>query len=42
MKAIKTVPGHGGAEIQEVPIPAVRDEYILVKVKTVALNPTDL
>lgn len=40
MKAIKlTRPGE--AEIQEVPIPALRDDYVLVKVKAVALNPTD-
>lgn len=40
MKAIKMT-GPGAAEIQEVPIPALRDDYILVKVKAVALNPTD-
>ncbi|KXX73826.1 Protein TOXD [Madurella mycetomatis] len=40
MRAIKTVADHQ-AEIQEVPIPAVRYGYILVKVKAVALNPTD-
>jgi len=40
MKAIKIVrPGH--AEIQDVPIPTLRDDYVLVKVKAVALNPTD-
>lgn len=31
----------GKAEIQDVPIPKLRDEYILVKVKAVGLNPTD-
>ncbi|KAK0621027.1 putative zinc-binding oxidoreductase ToxD [Immersiella caudata] len=40
MKAIKMT-GPGKAEIQEVPIPALRDDYILAKVKAVALNPTD-
>lgn len=29
------------AEIQDVPIPKVRDEWVLVKVKAVAVNPTD-
>ena len=40
MKAIKVV-GHGKAEIQEVPLPKLRDDYVLVKVRAVALNPTD-
>ncbi|KAK0642202.1 putative zinc-binding oxidoreductase ToxD [Cercophora newfieldiana] len=40
MKAIKMT-GPRAAEIQEVPIPALRDDYVLVKVKAVALNPTD-
>lgn len=40
MKAIKVVE-KGKAEIQEVPVPRLRDDYILVKVKNVALNPTD-
>ncbi|KAK5119224.1 hypothetical protein LTR85_007838 [Meristemomyces frigidus] len=40
MKAIKVVE-KGKAEIQEVPLPKLRDDYILVKVKNVALNPTD-
>ena len=40
MKAIKVV-GPGKAEIQEVPVPKLRDDYILVKVNAVALNPTD-
>lgn len=31
----------GKAEIQDVPMPALRDEWILVKVKAVAINPTD-
>lgn len=31
----------GKAEVQEVPIPKLRDDYILVKVNTVGLNPTD-
>lgn len=40
MKAIKIIsPGH--AEVQDVPIPALRDDYVLVKVTAVALNPTD-
>lgn len=31
----------GKAAIKEVPLPKLRDDYILVKVKAVALNPTD-
>jgi hypothetical protein len=40
MKAIKVV-GTGKAEVQNVPLPKMRDDYILVKVHAVALNPTD-
>ncbi|KAF2487513.1 putative zinc-binding oxidoreductase ToxD [Neohortaea acidophila] len=40
MKAIKIV-SRGKAEIQDVPVPRLRDDYVLVKVKCVALNPTD-
>lgn len=40
MKAIK-IAGVGKPEIQEVPVPKLRDDYALVKVKAVALNPTD-
>ena len=40
MKAIKVV-SQGKAEVQEVPLPKLRDDYVLVKVKDVALNPTD-
>jgi NADPH:quinone reductase-like Zn-dependent oxidoreductase len=40
MKAIKTISDHKSA-LQIVPIPTLRDGYILVKVETVALNPTD-
>lgn len=40
MKAIKVV-GYQKAEIQDVPVPKLRDDYVLVKVKSVALNPTD-
>ena len=38
MKAIKVVEP-GKPEIQEVPLPKMRDDCILVKVKAVALNP---
>lgn len=31
----------GKSAIQEIPIPKLRDDYVLVKVKAVALNPTD-
>lgn len=40
MKAIKIVE-KGKAEIQNVPLPKLRYDYILVKVNAVALNPTD-
>ncbi|KAK3111725.1 hypothetical protein LTR53_012732 [Teratosphaeriaceae sp. CCFEE 6253] len=40
MKAIKVVE-KGKAEIQDVPVPKVRDDSVLVKVNNVALNPTD-
>ncbi|KAK3387741.1 putative zinc-binding oxidoreductase ToxD [Podospora didyma] len=40
MKAIKII-GKGETEIQDVPIPTLRDDCVLVKVKAVALNPTD-
>ena len=31
----------GEAKVVEAPVPKLRDDYILVKVKAVALNPTD-
>lgn len=31
----------GEAQVQETSIPKLRDDYILVKTKAVALNPTD-
>lgn len=31
----------GEAQVQELSVPKLRDDYILVKVKAVALNPTD-
>lgn len=40
MKAIKIVEA-GKAEIQSVPVPHLRDDYVLVKVEAIALNPTD-
>ncbi|GAB7357142.1 hypothetical protein MBLNU459_g7936t1 [Dothideomycetes sp. NU459] len=40
MQAIKVVEA-GKAEIQDVPLPKLRDDYVLVKVEAVALNPTD-
>lgn len=40
MKAIKITKTHT-AEIQEVPVPRLREDYVLVKVRAVALNPTD-
>lgn len=40
MKAIKVV-DVGNAQIQDVPLPQLRDDYVLVKVHAVALNPTD-
>jgi NADPH:quinone reductase-like Zn-dependent oxidoreductase len=40
MQAIKIV-SVGSAEIQTVPLPDLQDQYILVKVNAVAINPTD-
>jgi NADPH:quinone reductase-like Zn-dependent oxidoreductase len=40
MQAVKIV-SVGKAEIQTVPLPELRDHYILVKVQAVAINPTD-
>lgn len=40
MKAIKITETHT-AEIEEVPVPRLREDYVLVKVRAVALNPTD-
>lgn len=33
--------GKGEAAVKEVPIPSVREGYVLVKVKALGLNPTD-
>ena len=40
MKAIKVV-RLKEAEIQEVPLPKLRNDYVLCKVNQVAVNPTD-
>jgi hypothetical protein len=40
MKAIKVV-GIGKAEVQDVPLPKMREDYILVKIHAVTLNSTD-
>ncbi|QIW95910.1 hypothetical protein AMS68_001428 [Peltaster fructicola] len=40
MKALKCV-ATDKIELQDVPLPKLRDDYILVKVNAVALNPTD-
>lgn len=40
MKAIKIVQGRK-AEIQGVPVPKLREDYVLVKTKAVALKPPD-
>lgn len=40
MKALKIVDGNK-AELREVPLPKLRDDYVLCKVTAVALNPTD-
>lgn len=40
MKAIKVVE-KGKAEVQEVPVPQLRDDYVLCKVNWVAVNATD-
>lgn len=41
VKAIAVLPEGKATAILEVPTPAIRDEWVLVKVKAVALNPTD-
>jgi NADPH:quinone reductase-like Zn-dependent oxidoreductase len=40
MKAIKVISA-GKAEIQDVPLPELRDGHVLVKVNYVAINPID-
>jgi NADPH:quinone reductase-like Zn-dependent oxidoreductase len=40
IKAIKVL-GDGKAEVQHVPVPALKENTVLVKVKCVALNPVD-
>lgn len=40
MQAVKIV-SVGKAEVQNAPVPELRDHYILVKVNAVAINPTD-
>ena len=40
MKAIKVVSA-GKAEIQDIEVPKLNDEHLLIKVNYVALNPTD-
>lgn len=33
--------GIGQSEVQDLPVPAVREGYVLVRARAVALNPTD-
>jgi NADPH:quinone reductase-like Zn-dependent oxidoreductase len=40
MKALKVV-SSGKTQLRRVPIPGLRDDYLLCKVNCVALNPTD-
>jgi len=40
MKAVKVIE-QGKAQVCQVPLPVLRDDYILVKIVAVALNPTD-
>lgn len=40
MKAVKIL-SPGQADVVEVPIPKLRPDYVLIKTKAVALNPTD-
>jgi NADPH:quinone reductase-like Zn-dependent oxidoreductase len=40
MKVIKITADHQ-AELTEAPVPKLRDDYVLCKVKSVALNPSD-
>lgn len=41
MQAIVVTEGGGAAGIKEIPLPQLRDGWVLVKVKAVAVNPTD-
>lgn len=40
MRALKVI-GIGKLAIRDVPLPTLRRDYVLIKVHTVALNPTD-
>jgi NADPH:quinone reductase-like Zn-dependent oxidoreductase len=40
MKALKVV-SPGKTQIRRVPVPGLRDDYLLCKVNCVSLNPTD-
>lgn len=40
-RAVVVLPEGKAVAVREVPIPEIRDEWLLVKVKAVALNPTD-
>lgn len=40
MRGIKVL-ADGKAEVQDVPLPELRDGYVLVKVNCVAINPID-
>jgi NADPH:quinone reductase-like Zn-dependent oxidoreductase len=39
LSIVVTKPGE--VAVQEVPAPKLRDDYVLIKVKAIALNPTD-
>jgi NADPH:quinone reductase-like Zn-dependent oxidoreductase len=41
IRAIAMTSPKGPAEIQTVPLPTLRDDYMLVRVTAVAINPTD-
>lgn len=40
-KAIVVLPEERAADIRMVPVPRIRDDWTLVRVKALALNPTD-
>jgi NADPH:quinone reductase-like Zn-dependent oxidoreductase len=41
MKAIVILEGGKSAGVRDVPMPKLRDEWVLVEVKAIGLNPTD-
>lgn len=40
-KAVVITPVEGSVGVEDVPVPKLRDQYMLIKVHAIALNPTD-